>query len=189
MSLNEILRKHYSKKRERKIGRYSATDIYKIRRGELTPENFFEGLPIDDEGIKNIFRGMAYEDYLKKILDDEGIKQERREGDQQLKYEYKIDENITLVMMPDFSFKDVIWETKAPGVVKEEIPTWYLDQLECQHRITGKKIEFVQFTQPKDGLPPTVTLEFKPSDIRWKNIINILKEFDKKLREKNEAHN
>lgn len=189
ISLNDTLRNHFSKKRERKIGRYSATDIYKIRRGELNVDNFFDTPTLDNDGIKNVFRGLAYEDKLKQILDAEGVKQIRTDEDKQQKYEYPIDDKITLVMMPDFQFEDVIWETKAPATVKEEIPPWYLDQLECQHRITGKRIEFIQFTQPKDGLPPTVTLTFKPSDVRWNNIIKILKDFDKKLREKHETNN
>ena len=45
--LNQAILNKYNEHKERKIGRYYATDVNKMRRGDLTPENFFEPDTID----------------------------------------------------------------------------------------------------------------------------------------------
>ena len=79
MNLNELALKQFNQHRERKIGRYSATDIYKIRRKDLTPENFFDDNEVVHQGLKNIFRGLALEDALLKLFVDLKIEQVREE--------------------------------------------------------------------------------------------------------------
>jgi len=178
----KILEKYNSGGHSRVAGRYSATDIYKMKRGELTPENFFEPKPIDMKGVKNIFRGYAYESQLLKEFEGLKIEQERN-GDDQLKIEYKVNEDITLVMKPDFVLPKVVLETKAPNKLKDEIPAWYLDQCEVQYRLLNKKIVMVLVNAGDNEYPLLLGIEYKPSEIRWKNICKVLMDFDTKLKE------
>jgi hypothetical protein len=180
--LNEAILKKYNEPRERKLGRYSATDVYKIKRGELTPENFFKPKPIDMKGVKNIFRGYAYESQLLKEFNELGVEQERN-GDCQLKIEYKINEEITLVMKPDFVLPMVALETKAPNKLKDEIPLWYTDQCEIQYRLLNKKIVMVFINTNDNEYPLLNGVEYKPSDIRWKNICECIINYHKKVKE------
>lgn len=190
-----ILEKYNNSDRERKVGRYSATDVYKMRRGDLTPENFFEQSKIDMKGVKNIFRGYAYENQLLKEFNELEIEQER-DGDDQIKIEYDLlndkiieegDETpkITLVMKPDFVLPKVVLETKAPNKLRDSIPSWYLDQCEIQHRLLNKKVVMVLINTFDNDLDLLLGIEYKPSDIRWKNIKEIIIDFDSKLREYN----
>lgn len=190
-----ILEKYNNSDRERKVGRYSATDVYKMRRGDLTPENFFEQSKIDMKGVKNIFRGHAYENQLLKEFNELEIEQER-DGDDQIKIEYDLlndkiieegDETpkITLVMKPDFVLPKVVLETKAPNKLRDSIPSWYLDQCEIQHRLLNKKVVMVLINTFDNDLDLLLGIEYKPSDIRWKNIKEIIIDFDSKLREYN----
>lgn len=190
-----ILEKYNNSDRERKVGRYSATDVYKMRRGDLTPENFFEQSKIDMKGVKNIFRGYAYENQLLKEFNELEIEQER-DGDDQIKIEYDLlndkiieegDETpkITLVMKPDFVLPKVVLETKAPNKIRDSIPSWYLDQCEIQHRLLNKKVVMVLINTFDNDLDLLLGIEYKPSDIRWKNIKEIIIDFDSKLREYN----
>ena len=187
-----ILEKYNNSDRERKVGRYSATDVYKMRRGDLTPENFFEQSKIDMKGVKNIFRGYAYENQLLKEFNELEIEQER-DGDDQIKIEYDLlndkiieegDETpkITLVMKPDFVLPKVVLETKAPNKLRDSIPSWYLDQCEIQHRLLNKKIVMVLINTFDNDLDLLLGIEYKPSDVRWKNIKEIIKNFDLTLR-------
>ena len=187
-----ILEKYNNSDRERKVGRYSATDVYKMRRGDLTPENFFEQSKIDMKGVKNIFRGYAYENQLLKEFNELEIEQER-DGDDQIKIEYDLlndkiieegDETpkITLVMKPDFVLPKVVLETKAPNKIRDSIPPWYLDQCEIQHRLLNKKIVMVLINTFDNDLDLLLGIEYKPSDVRWKNIKEIIKNFDLTLR-------
>ncbi len=189
--LNEAILNKYNEPKERKIGRYSATDVNKMRRGDLTPENFFEPNKIDMKGVKNIFRGYAYENQLLKEFNELGIEQERN-GDDQIKIEYDLlndrimnegdEAEITLVMKPDFVLPKVVLETKAPNKIRDSIPPWYLDQCEIQHRLLNKKIVMVIINTFDNDLDLLLGIEYKPSDIRWKNIKEIIKDFDNRLK-------
>lgn len=189
--LNQAILNKYNQPRERKLGRYYATDVNKMRRGDLTPENFFEPDTIDMKGGKNIFRGYAYENQLLKELNELGIEQER-DGDDQIKIEYDLlndrimnegdEAEIVLVMKPDFILPKVVLETKAPNKIRDSIPSWYLDQCEIQHRLLNKKIVMVIINTFDNDLDLLLGIEYKPSDIRWKNIKEIIKDFDLRLR-------
>ena len=190
--LNQAILNKYNEPKERKLGRYSATDVYKMRRGDLTPENFFEQSKIDMKGVKNIFRGYAYENQLLKEFNELEIEQER-DGDDQIKIEYDLlndkiieegDETpkITLVMKPDFVLPKVVLETKAPNKLRDSIPPWYLDQCEIQHRLLNKKVVMVLINTFDNDLDLLLGIEYKPSDIRWKNIKEIIIDFDNRLK-------
>lgn len=196
MNLNELALKQFNQHRERKIGRYSATDIYKIRRKDLTPENFFDDNEVDHQGLKNIFRGLALEDALLKLFDDLKIEQVRN-GEQQLKLVWDVEKDcpatketkIELVMKPDFVFKNdkgeyIVLETKCPNKIKDTVPPWYQDQLECQYRMLKEylkaepKVYLTIINIYQNDYPLLLHIPYKPSEVRWKNILNIIKKFD-----------
>lgn len=183
MSINELnnaILELYSRPRERKIGRYSATDIYNIRKGYLKPENYFQPEKPTMQSVKNFFRGYAYENQLLKNFNELGIEQERN-GNDQIKIEYKVDEEITLVMKPDFVLNGAILETKSPNKLFDKIPEWYKDQLEIQHRLLNKKVVLTIINTGKNEYPLLLGIEYKPSLKRWENIIKLLKDFHNKL--------
>lgn len=202
--LNQAILKEYNKSRPRVLGRYSTTDISKMLKKStdkfqgLMPEDFFKPKTMDMKGVKNIFRGYAYESQLLKEFDKIGLKQERN-GDDQLKIEYDVlkeriitkeeleskdykPPEIVLVMKPDFVLENVVLETKAPNKLKDEIPQWYVEQCEVQYRLLNKKIIMTLINTGDNEYPLLLGIEYTPSDIRWKNIINKIKKFHEALK-------
>jgi hypothetical protein len=197
--INDSILESYNQSRERRLGRYSATDVNKMFK-DLTPENFFEPKPVDMKGVKNIFRGYAYESQLAKEFEKIGLKYEK-DGEGQLKIEYDVlgdriipkeeleskdykPPEIVLVMKPDFPLEKVVLETKAPNKLKDNIPPWYVEQCEIQYRLLKKKIVMVLINTGDNEFPLLLGIEYKPSDIRWKNIREKIVRFHKKLKEK-----
>ena len=198
--LNQAILQEYNKSRPRVVGRYSATDVYKMFK-DLTPQNFFDFKPVDMKGVKNIFRGYAYESQLAKEFEKIGLNYEK-EGDGQLKIEYDIlgeriipkeeleakdykKPEIVLVMKPDFPLEKVVLETKAPNKLKDNIPPWYLEQCEIQYRLLNKPIIMTLINTGDNDYPLLVGIEYKPSEIRWKNIIIKIKKFHREIMELN----
>lgn len=161
-------------KKERVIGRYWATDIYQITKGYLTPENFFDDKPIDAIGARRILSGMAFESMLHQVYKKTGIKYE--EG---AKKEMVISPDITLVVKPDFLFKDRLLETKFPenGLTQREIPEKWKHQLECEYQAYKLPVYLGVFSHPFS----VDFLEYKNSERRWSNITKGLIDFHNKL--------
>jgi hypothetical protein len=156
---------------ERKIGRYWASDINSIRRGWLTPENFFDKKKIDLLGCQRIETGNAYEAHLVKILTE-------------LKIEFEHEPKkvldlggIELVVKPDFVFPDKVLETKHPSSPPAKIPDWYKDQLCCEYEAFKLPVYLGIFTTPFNLKMHL----YKPSEERWQEIQEILKDFHNKL--------
>lgn len=165
-------------KRPRKIGRYWATDILPIMKGEITPENFLIGRKeVDLEGAKMIATGIFMEQGLREIFTKCGVLGEF--DDKKTKKEIKITSDITLVTTPDFVLSDKVIETKFPfGLMKkDEIPDRYKYQLECEYRAYYKRTYLGVLS-----IPFNLTLiEYFPSQWRWRQIQNLLIEFHKKV--------
>lgn len=161
----------------RVLGRYWATDIYKIIKGQLTPENFFQQNPIVDiPSLGRIIDGMSNEAILKDIFDYNQV--DFKYGDEVVR-EIPIDDEITLVVKPDFEFPDFVMEVKNPTKERDGIPEWYIYQLECEYRACLKPVKLGVFIHPfylnlKD---------FTPDDERWQFIIKTLKQFHKQLKQ------
>lgn len=180
MKINDLLLKYVNEKDKnkhtRKIGRYYASEIYAISKGYLKPENFFSDKTADIYGAECISGGIAYENYLKDILEFNKAKclyQEKRE--------IKIDDEITIVVKPDFLFESMLWETKYPdSPMKDEIPDKWKFQLECEARA------FNMLNGTYLGIfrrHPFLTLvKFKPSVVRWNNIKKIIIKFHEDLK-------
>lgn len=180
MKINQLLVKYINEKDKgqhtRKIGRYYASEIYSISEGYLKPEDFFKERGIDKYGCENIAGGCAYESYLQGVLSWGGAKCEY-----QAKKEIKINDEITLVVKPDFLFSNMLWETKyADAPMKDEIPDKWKFQLECEARA------FNMLDGTYLGIfrrHPFLTLvKFKPSTLRWNNIQKILTKFHEELK-------
>jgi hypothetical protein len=178
MKTNELLIKYINKdKHPRVLGRYWATDIYKIIIKQLTPENFFNPEPIaNTEAIGRMLDGMANEMLLKDIYDYCNVSYKYGKN---ILREMKIDDEITLVVKPDFEFPDWIAEMKNPVREREEIPDWYIYQLECEYRACNKPVKLGVFVHPFD----VHYIDFVPDDKRWEKIVKTLKEFHAKLKQ------
>lgn len=176
MKIKELLNNyinHENPDHQRKAGRFWASDIWAIRKGYLTPRNFFKQKIVDELGIRRIIVGEAMEKKLQEILEFNKIKVEC-----QKKYEVKINKDIVLVVKPDFEFSDFVIETKFPFSLISEIPDKWKDQLEAEHRATSKKVYLGILSSPFNLKLPKYT----PSSKRWEEIKQLLIEFNKKLK-------
>jgi len=174
--IDEILRGYIEKRtHEREIGRYWATDCYKILKGYLTPENFFEKPEINERGVKMMLTGLANELMLEKVFGEMNL-----DFQSQVKKEIEIAEDIVLVSKVDFLFPSFAIETKFPFSFLTEIPYRYKLQLECEYRSFYVPIYLGILETPFN----LRLIEYTPMKSRWRKIKNLLIEFDKKLREK-----
>jgi len=175
MKTDDILLKYInSGNHKREKGRYWATDIYSIIKGHLKPKDFFKQKEIDIIGVRNILSGMAFESQLKEVFEKTGVKFEY--GDK-IKREMKINDEITLVVKPDFEFEKWVLETKYPTKKRQEIPEWYLYQLEAEYRATNKEVKLGIFSYPFN----INYITYKPDDKRWNKITETLVKFHNKL--------
>jgi len=181
---NAFVNRDDPKHKPREIGRYWATDCYKIKKGYLTPKNFFTKSHIDMKGTKMILAGIAMEDMLSKIYKVMGV--DCQAGEDQLKQTIQITDDIELVVKPDFVFPDRVIETKFPFSAHKrgEIPDRYKDQLECEYRLLERKTYAGFFSIPYN----MEIVEYKPSARRWANIKDSLISFHKELTEFCESH-
>jgi hypothetical protein len=175
MKIDEILLKYIKQGHngERVLGRYFATDIERIIRGELTPENFFSKPEISLEEAKMMITGIGFELMLKEIFEKAKI-----DFEYQKKAEYQLSDEITLVAKTDFSFQNFILETKFNFRDINRIPLKYTYQLECQSRIFGLPVYLGLFSIPFD----LKIIPYFPDSKKWKKIKNILFDFNEKLK-------
>ena len=175
MKLSELLLKYHNQKEEepRQIGRYYASELYKIIKGEITPENFFEKKVIDERSCKFICEGLAVEDFLTKVFTETGV-----DFEPQVKKEIQITDEIVLVAKPDFCFKTFIAELKRPNEIKEEIPVWWAYQCEAYYRAFYLPVHLWQWYYPC-GIKELI---YVPSKWRWDKIKTTLVQFHNNLK-------
>jgi hypothetical protein len=176
MNLNEIILNYINYQhsdKERKIGRFWSSDIPKIIKGELTPENFFSKKEVPVEDAKLMIVGIGFEAMLKEIFEKTKI-----DFEYQVKKEYQLDDEIILVAKTDFLFKNFILETKFNFSNINRIPLKYTYQLECQSRIFGLPVYLGLFQIPFD----LKIIPYFPDPKKWKKIKNILFDFNAKLK-------
>ena len=180
MTLQQKISSYLNSPRERKLGRYYSSELYSIIGGYKKPEDHFKPDPIKPEHQGVVLRGMMAEALLADILKDSC-----RCGDDQPKYELKIDDEITIVVKPDFEWKNEGWETKYPKVPVSEVPKKWRYQLECEYRATGKKIKLMVLSDPKEikTLPFDIKeIEYQPSEATWQEIIKKIKVYHNKVK-------
>lgn len=180
MKLIQAIYNYLNSPKEREYGRYYASELYSIIAGYKKPENHFDPDPIKEEHQGLVLRGMAYEALLADILKDKC-----KCGENQSKYELKIDD-ITIVVKPDFEWENEVWETKYPRVPVTEIPNKWKYQLECEYRATNKKVKLIVFSEPKElGKLPfhLKEIEYQPSEDTWQEIQNKIKVYHNKIKQ------
>lgn len=176
MKTDDLLLKYVNNNpKKREVGRYWASDIYNILKGRLKPSNYFEQKAIDIFGARNIISGMAFENQLKDIFERTDVKFKYGE---EVKKEIPITDEITLVVKIDFEFENWGLETKYPTKQRNEIPDWYLYQLECEYRALNKDVKLGTFSYPFQ----IKYISYKPDDKRWDLIQETLIEFHNKLK-------
>jgi hypothetical protein len=182
--INQLLLDYYnSKQYPRKFGRYSVSDIYKIKKKELTPGNFFSLNKLDMKGLKNIWRGIGLEDKLTNDFREVGIKQERTEDDKQIKIEYKLTDEITLVMKPDFVLDNFVIETKCPNKIYDKVPPWYEYQCEAQYRMLNKDVYLTLINIYDNEYPLLLPIKYEPKEKKWEEIKSIITKFHELLKQ------
>ena len=161
---------------DRQFGRYWATDVYKIRKGYLTPKNFFSHNKIDLLGARRILTGIIFEDGFQKLLSESNT-----EFEYQAKKVIPIND-FELVVKPDFVFPNFLIETKYSfSPIRDKIPVRYLDQLECEYRAFEKDVILGVFSVPFN----ITFLTYTPSKGRWNGIKKVLTDFHSKLKLQN----
>jgi hypothetical protein len=111
-----------------------------------------------------------------------GIKQERSENGGQIKIEHKINDEITLVMKPDFVLEKFILETKSPNKLYDEIPPWYKYQCEIQYRLLNKPVYLTIINIYDNDKPLLIPIKYFPSDKMWEEIQELIIKFHNKLK-------
>jgi len=177
MKIEQMLIEYVNRNNEPRIlGRYWATDIWGILKGYITPTNFFEAKKIDLQGAKYCLTGSAFENMLNQIFTELNIDYEY-----QVKKEYQVNDEITLVARPDFVFPEFILETKFPfSLIKnDEIPLRYCYQLESYYRIFAYKEVYLGVLSIPFNLN---IIPYTPSKYRWKQILRALENFHQALK-------
>ena len=163
--LRSLVTKYPNRKsKERTLGRFYASELGQIIKGYKTPDEFFKQRTIDEAGAEMISCGEAFEAQLECILREMGVV-----FDYNPKKEIKIGE-MTLVVKPDFVFKDWVLETKF--MFSKSIEK-YKFQLEAEFQAFQKPVWLGIFS-----LPFKITMiPYKQSERRWNNIKEHLKKF------------
>ncbi len=180
-TINELLKEYIvdGQTGEREIGRYWASDIYPIMKGYLTPEKFFSPQEPDLTGCKMMITGEAFEEKLEQVFRKLNV-----DFEYQLKKEIVINDEIVLVVRPDFVFPEFIIETKFPfRAVDDVIPERYVYQLECYYRAFYKKVFLGVLSIPFN----VRLIEYTPSKWRWEKTKNALLQFHNRLKDYNKG--
>jgi len=175
MDINQLAMKYIEDQQHDRIpGRYYASELWGIDKGYITPQNFGIKQEYNDISISHIIQGEAKEEKLNQIFTKYFSQEECIWNP---KYEIEIDDQITLVVKPDFEFKKFVLECKDSDPEKWE-KYWY--QAEAEYQATKKPVYFVFFGQKGDKLVREIKL-YKHNQTIWKHIIKLLKEFHTKV--------
>lgn len=181
MTLDEAIKKFINlQKKPREKGHYWASEIYKIKKGYLKPQDFYKRKEITEErAIANICQGIAGEDFLSRVFKETEVP-----FTSQVRFEIEVSPGIFLSGRPDFDFGQSIFEVKAPVSQLDEIPIRYVDQLEAYVRAYGLKkdvylceLRFYPFTP--------IIWPYTPNEELWRETVDALIAFDKKVPQKN----
>lgn len=185
MTISEMVDKYGNagEKREKKIGRFSATDLDKIINRHLTPKDFLDAPEMNEVGSRNCHRGDTVE-YGARLL----FERHNKEFDAQVKDVIEVD-GIEYVAVADFIFKKDGFPYKVLECKSPEKFTGFKDynkyQCELQSRIfrLPVNIGYFDFIRGDHGNVFTElgTFPYRPSDKLWQLIQDKCKEFNKKL--------
>lgn len=172
MNLHQLIEKYTNiNDKERKIGRYYASELYGIIAGYKKPEDFFKKEKIPSQNARMIQEGNAIEDRLSTIF-----KEMKVPCEDQIKKEIKIDDMV-IVVKTDYVFKKFIAELKRPRELSLSIPDKWKYQLEATYRAFKKPVKLWQVYYPMSFLE----LDYKPSDKIWFQIKQTLQQYHKEV--------
>jgi len=169
-------------KKGRELGKYWATDFWKIHKGYLTIPEYIKQMdkdyakPIDKRGQKCISMGEMAEAWLCKVLKARNV-----EFEDQHRLELKIDD-IIISGKTDFYFTDKIIETKFPDIEIYEVPEKYSMQMEFYYRASGKPVYLGIFYKTGDEI--IRFFPYIPNDKLWNTMQKDVIDFDNRLRKK-----
>ena len=175
ITLNEKKYRHLNRldkpPKERVFGRYNASEIGSIIKRYQSAKSHFKQSTIENNSffpnmVDTVLLGMFIEDGYNKMFDGECSC-----GDKQNKYEYKLNDEITVVVKPDFEWEDRIWEMKCPVKPLEPgtIPDKWKYQLEMEHRVTNKDV-YLFVVMVGDGKLIETLTPYTPSDETFEEI-------------------
>jgi hypothetical protein len=185
MTLNEAKYRYLNRldeePKERVFGRYNSSELYSIIAGYQKPEDHFKHKTIErseryPDQVELVLRGMFIEDGYNKMLKDKC-----KCGDNQSKYEYKINDEITIVVKPDFEFENEVWEMKCPREMVYEIPRKWKYQLEMESRATNKPVKLMVI----GNMLNEIQIPYEPSDKTFEEIKKAIIKYHKKIKELN----
>jgi hypothetical protein len=187
MKIKDLLKNYGNsnpEKHTKKVGRFSATDLYGIIHGYTTPKQFLEGRVMDEKGSINCHRGEVVEIGAKLLFERSGA-----EFDTQVKDVIIVD-GIEYVAVADFTFKKdgipyKILECKSPENFNG-LKAHNLHQLELQYRIFKLPIYigYFDFIRGEHGNVFTElgSYKYKPSDKLWLIIQTRCWDFNEELK-------
>lgn len=172
LKLNHLLLNYLNQreKRERKVGRYHASELWAILTGRFQPEDFRKEQKYDLKSCRNIIEGELRELALKQLLDFSKIKYEY-----QVKKVLKV-KDFEIVAVSDFLFEDMVLECKSPTTMTG-IKEWNKPQLEAQYRMFKKPVYIMYLKERFENK----TYNYVPNEKLWNEILNKVSEFHKKL--------
>ena len=182
MTIQEAIKNYVNRERkDRVIGRYWASEIYKIKKGYMSPKDFFTKRIIEEEvSIGNICQGIAGENFIKCVLDENKVPYTS-----QSPIEITLENGIIVSGKADFQFNNGVFEVKAPTRPLEEIPERYKDQLEAYWQAFKLPVYLCE-------------LKFNPFNVsvwpyesepgRWEQSIEHLAKFHKKVQKYGEIN-
>ena len=178
MTIKEHIEHHFNKPRDkqREIGKFHASEIWSIYKGYTNPTNFFKQKPADKQGMKNMALGVALEDWLNKVLTEEGV-----EFVDQERFELEVAPGVWISGKTDFSFPDHILETKCPHDLVKGIPDKWRFQMECYHRASGKPVYLGVFDKSNETEEIISFYKYEPNDAIWETIKETVTIFNNKL--------
>ncbi|RLG00052.1 hypothetical protein DRN58_04075 [Thermococci archaeon] len=168
MNFDQLLQRYYEWTPKRVIGEYWASEIYWIKVGKVTVENWSQPPELPLEALQKIAVGEALEWKLRDIL----LKNNYQFKYQQKKY-LKLAPGIKLVVKCDFEFPNLILETKYSNFLGE----WARFQMECEYRAWKKEVWYGRLTIPFS----CKFIRYEPSDSRWEEVQSVVKDFHEKL--------
>ena len=120
LDLTQLLYNKLGKK-YRKVGRYSVSDLYAIKAGWLTPEEFLHPKKVDFTGLMNMLSGIIIHEKVQMLYPKECC---------EVKVEYKY-KDIVLVGKCDYLPKESIeiWDFKTSKQIMEKMKPWAKHQI------------------------------------------------------------
>lgn len=155
--------------KERVFGRYNSSELGSIIKKYKSAINHFKVDHIQNSErfpnqVDTVLTGMFIEDGYNKMF-----KNDCKCGDKQSKYEYKINDEITIVVKPDFEWEDRVWEMKCPVEPVYEIPKKWKYQLEMEYRATLKDV-YLFVVMVGNGKLVETLIPYTPSDETFNEI-------------------